>query len=149
MSKEGIVFSDKLKIVEIDVVKFHEICYTNGDLKSLSEFEKLMGLLGCTSEDDEKFFESEKGMIETIMKKADKFRDDSDMIEMYDRDFMLEQMKLKQLNDALAKNTQDVTEEVKSDTTNKIAINMIKENADLDFIFKTTGLSIDEIVYHL
>ena len=62
-------------------------------------------------------------------------------------------MKLKQLNDALAKNTQDatnevtnkVTEEVKSDTTNKIVINMLKENADLDFISKTTGLSIDEI----
>ena len=72
MSKEAIIFSDKLKIVEIDVVKFHEICYTNGDLKSLSEFEKLMGLLGCKSKDDEKFFESEKGMIEAIMKKKQK-----------------------------------------------------------------------------
>ena len=48
------------------------------------------------------------------------------MIEIYDRDFMLEQMKLKELNDALAKNTQDVTKEVtkeiKSDTTNKIVL---------------------------
>ena len=37
-----------------------------------------------------KFFESEKGMIETFMKKAETFRDDSYMFEMYDRDFMLE-----------------------------------------------------------
>ena len=75
------------------------------------------------------------------------------MIEMYDRDLMLEQMKLKQLNDALAKNTQDVTEEVTkevikevtSDITNKIVINMLKERADVEFISRTTGLSIDEI----
>ena len=147
--KHGIVFSDKLKIIEIDVVKFYEICYTNGDLKKLTDFEKLMGLLGCKTEEQEKFFESEKGMIETIMKKAEKFRDDSDMIEMYDRDFMLEQIKKKELKDALAKNTLDVTKEVtkevKSDITNKIAINMIKENIDINVISKTTGLSIDEI----
>ena len=151
--KHGIIFSDKLKIIEIDVVKFYEICYTKGDLKKLTDFEKLMGLLGCKTEEDEKFFESEKGMIETIMKKAEKFRDDSDMIEMYDRDFMLEQIKKKELKDALAKNTLDVTnevtkevtEEVKSDTTNKIVINMINKGInDLD-ISDITGLSLDEI----
>ena len=37
--KHGITFSDKLKIVEIDLVYFKSICYTNGDIKSLSEFE--------------------------------------------------------------------------------------------------------------
>ena len=118
--KTGISFSDKLKIIEIDVVKFCEICYTNGDIKSLSEFEKLMGLLGCQNEEEQKFFESEKGMIEIIMKKADKFRDDSKMIEMYDRDVMFEHMKRKELNDALAKNTEKVTKEVTEEVTNKV-----------------------------
>ena len=79
------------------------------------------------------------------MKKADKFRDDSKMIEMYDRDEMLDHMRRKELNDALIKNTEEVTEEVTKDTTNKIAINMINANADIDFISKTTGLSIEEI----
>ena len=155
--KHGISFSDKLKIIEIDVVKFCEICYTNGDIKSLSEFEKLMGLLGCQKEEEQKFFESEKGMIEVIMKKADKFRDDSKMIEMYDRDVMFEHMKRKELNDALAKNTEKVTkevteevtnkvtEEVTKDTTNKIAINMLKKGVDIDIISDTTSLSVDEI----
>ena len=45
--------------------------------KELTEFEKLMGLLSCKTEEEEKF------------------RDDNDMIEMYDRDFMLEQIKKK------------------------------------------------------
>jgi predicted transposase/invertase (TIGR01784 family) len=137
--KHGIVFSNKIKI--IDLVYFKNICYTNGDIKSLSEFEKLMGLLGCQKEEEQKFFENEKGMIEVIMKKADKFRDDSEMIEMYDRDVMLDHMRRKELNDALAKNTEAVTNSI----TNKIVINMIRENANIDFISKTTGLSIEEI----
>ena len=159
--KYGLDYSDKLKIVEIDVVKFYEICYNNGDLKNLSEFEKLMGLLGCKTEDEEKFFEDEKGMIETIMKRAEKFRDDSEMIEMYDRDTMFEHMKRKELNDALAKNTEDVTKEVTnkvteevtnkvtkevtSSTTRNIAINMLNMDMNLADISKATGLSIDEL----
>lgn len=79
------------------------------------------------------------------------------MIEMYDRDVMLEHMKRKELKEALIKNTEEVTKEVtkevteevtkkvKSDTTNKIVINLIKENIDVDIISKTTGLSIDVI----
>ncbi len=155
--KHGIVFSNKIKIIEIDLVYFKNMCYTNGDIKSLSEFEKLMGLLGCQKEEEQKFFENEKGMIEVIMKKADKFRDDSKMIEMYDRDVMLDHMRRKELNDALTKNTEEVTnkvteevtnkvtEEVTNNITNRIAINMIRENANIDFISKTTGLSIEEI----
>lgn len=57
-------------------------------------------------------------------------------------------MKLKQLNDALAKNTQDVTnevtnkvtKEVKSDTTNKIVINLINMNMSIDNIYKATRI---------
>ena len=153
MNKDGLIFSDKLKIVEIDVVKFYEICYNNGDLKNLSEFEKLMGLLGCKTEDEEKFFEDEKGMIKTIMKRAEKFRDDSEMIEMYDRDTMLEHMKRKELNDALAKNTEEVTKEVTekvtkkvtADTTRNIALNFINKGIDLETIASSTGLSIEEL----
>ena len=141
MNKYQEVFSNKVKIVEIDLVYFKNLCYTNGDIKSLSEFEKLMGLLGCQNKEEQKFFESEKGMIEVIMKKADKFRDDSKMIEMYDRDVMFEHMRKKELSDAIYNTTEEVTNNI----TNKIAINMIKENADIEFISKTTGLSIEEI----
>ena len=143
--KHGISFSDKLKIIEIDLVYFKNTCYTNGDIKNLSEFEKLMGLLGCQKEEEQKFFEGEKGMIETIMKKADKFRDDSKMIEMYDRDVMFEHMRRKELNDAIKNTTEKVTEEVTKDTTNKIAINMINMKISTEDISKATGLSIEEI----
>lgn len=77
MNRYQEIFSNKAKIIEIDLVYFKNLCYINSDIKSLSEFEKLMGLLGCQNEAEQKFFEQEKGMIETIMKKVDKFRDDS------------------------------------------------------------------------
>ena len=108
-----------------------------------------MGLLGCQKEEEQKFFENEKGMIEVIMKKADKFRDDSEMIEMYDRDVMLDHMRRKELNDAIKNTTEEVTnkvtKEVTKDTTNKIALNMIKKDVDIEIISDTTGLSIEEI----
>ena len=108
-----------------------------------------MGLLGCQKEEEQKFYEGEKGMIEVIMKKADKFRDYSKMIEMYDRDIMFEHMKRKQLNDSIKNTTEEVTyivtEEVTKDTTNKIAINMINMKLSIKDISKATDLSIEEI----
>ena len=62
---------------------------------------------------------------------------------------MLEQMRLKELNDALAKTTAEVTnkvtKDVKSDTTNKIAINLINKGIDLETISSSTGLSIKKL----
>lgn len=79
------------------------------------------------------------------MKKADKFRDDSKMIEMYDRDTMFEHMKRKQLNDAIKNTTEEVTNKVTKEVTKDIAINMIKKGIDIDIIADTTGLIIDEV----
>ena len=102
-------------------------------------------MLGCENKEDQKFFEHEKGMIATIMEKAEKFRDDSEMIEMYDRDVMLEHLRRKQLSDALLKNTEEVTKEVSSSTTCNIAKNMLNMNMSLEDISKATGLSFEEV----
>ena len=63
------------------------------------------------------------------------------MIEMYDRDVMFEHMRRKELSDAI----HNTTKEVISDTTNKIAINMINMKISIEDISKATGLSIEEI----
>lgn len=135
------IFSDKLEIINIDLVYFYNICYTNSEYKNLTEFEKLMGLLGCKSEEDQKIFNNEKGMIKTIMEKADKFRDDSGMIEMYDRDTMFEHLRRKELKET----TKEVTKEVKHDTINKIAINMLNKGMNIKDISDITGLDTKEI----
>ncbi len=151
--KHGIIFSDKLKIVEIDVVSFYELCYTNGTLDNLSDFEKIMGLLGCRTKEQEKLFEHEKGIIEKIMRKAEKYRDDSEMIEMYDRDKVIASMYEKDKREsiknaveiAVNETTKEVTKEVAKKEKQDIARNMLKENADIEFISKVTGLTIEEV----
>ena len=141
----GLIFSDKLQILDIDLVSFKKLCYTNSTTKKLNEFEKLMGLLGCENKEDQKFFEHEKGMIATIMEKAEKFRDDGEMIEMYDRDVMLEHLRRKQLSDAILKTTEEVTKEVTLKNFKDIARNMLNKKMSIKDISDVTGLTLEEV----
>ena len=157
----GEIFSDKMEIVNIDLVSFYELCYTNGTLKQLNDFEKIMGLLGCKTKDQEKLFSSEKGIIEKIMKKAEKFRDDSEMIEMYDRDKVIASMYEKDKKESIKKAVElaisETTKEVTKEVTNKvtkevseskakdIARNLLEMNMDVHNISKATGLTIEEV----
>ncbi len=154
MNKEtGDIFSDRMEIINIDLVSFYEICYTNGTLNNLSEFEKIMGLLGCKNKEQEKLFASEKGIIEKIMKKAEKYRDDSEMIEMYDRDKVIASMYDKDKRESIKKavelavseTTKEVTKEVTEKNFKDIARNLLKENIAIDLISKVTGLTIEEV----
>ena len=130
------VLTDKLQIIHIDVSYYVEKCY-NGDIEKLSEFEKLMGLIGSKEEANLKFFKDEKGKLMDIMEKADKFRNDDNIIEAYDYDEMMESLKRRQIRDAEKKAT--------IDNTNEIACNLIKENVSFDIISKTTGLPLEQI----
>ncbi|MBQ9318388.1 MAG: PD-(D/E)XK nuclease family transposase, partial [Bacilli bacterium] len=150
MNKEtGEIFSDKMEIVNIDLVSFYELCYTNSTLDNLSDFEKIMGLLGCKTKEEEKLFEHEKGIIEKIMKKAEKFRDDSEMIEMYDRDKVIASMYEKDKKESIKKAVElavsETTKKVSKKEKQDIARNMFRENINIDIIFKVTGLTIEEI----
>ena len=154
MNKEtGEIFSDKMEIVNIDLVSFYELCYTNSTLDNLSDFEKIMGLLGCKTKEEEKLFEHEKGIIEKIMKKAEKFRDDSEMIEMYDRDKVIASMYEKDKKESIKKavelavseTTKEVTKEVAKKEKQDIARNMLKKNMSIEDISDVTGLTIEEI----
>ena len=154
MNKEtGEIFSDKMEIVNIDLVSFYELCYTNGKLDNLSDFEKIMGLLGCKTKEEEKLFEHEKGIIEKIMKKAEKFRDDSEMIEMYDRDKVIASMYEKDKREsiknavelAVSETTKEVTKEVAKKEKQDIARNMLNKNMSIEDISDVTGLTIEEV----
>ena len=154
MNKEtGEIFSDKMEIVNIDLVSFYELCYTNSTLDNLSDFEKIMGLLGCKTKEEEKLFEHEKGIIEKIMKKAEKFRDDSEMIEMYDRDKVIASMYEKDKKESIKKavelavseTTKEVTKEVAKKEKQDIAVNLINKGIDINIISESTGLSLDEV----
>ena len=130
------VLTDKLQIIHIDVSYYVKKCY-NEDIEKLSEFEKLMGLIGSKEEEKLKFFKDEKGTLMDIMEKADKFRNDDNIIEAYDYDEMMESLKRREIRDAEKKAT--------IDTTNEIAVNLINLNVDVENISKATGLTIEQI----
>ena len=112
-----------------------------------------MGLLGCKTKEQEKLFEHEKGIIEKIMKKAEKFRDDSEMIEMYDRDKVIASMYEKDKKESIKKavelavseTTKEVTKEVAKKEKQDIAVNLINKGIDINIISESTGLSLDEV----
>ena len=150
------ILSRRLEIRNINLSYYSEKCYNEG-IENLTEFEKLMGLLGAKDEEHEKIFANEKGMLKKIMDKGEKFRNDSEIIDMYEHDLTYEEILEYEIEEALLENTEKVTKEVTEEVTNKvtkevtasttrdIALNLINKGIDLETIASSTGLSIEEL----
>ena len=134
------ILSRRLEIRNINLAYYSEKCYNEG-IENLTEFEKLMGLLGAKDKEHENIFANEKGMLKKIMDKGEKFRNDSEIIDMYEHDLTLEEIHEYEIEEAVL----EATEKVTSNTTRNIAINMLNLNMNLEDISKATGLSIDEL----
>lgn len=80
-------------------------------------------------------------MLKKIMDKGEKFRNDSEIIDMYEHDLTLEEIHEYEIEEAVL----EATEKVTFNTTRNIAINMLNLNMNLEDISKATGLSIDEL----
>ena len=84
------------------------------------------------------------------MKKAEKYRDDSEMIEMYDRDKVIASMYDKDKRESIKKavelavseTTEEVTKEVTEKNFKDIARNLLKKNMSIEDIADVTGLTI-------
>lgn len=169
------LLTDKLQILKINLSFYANKCYTSSELNELSDFEKLMGLIGARNKEEYDVFSSEEGMLRDIMDTADKFRDDSDIIEMYDRetemnrihelekreaikeaidekDRIFEIEKKEAIKEALDEKDRifeiekkKAIEEVSLNSKMEIAYNMLNMNMRVEDISKATGLSIDEV----
>ena len=83
--------------------------------------------------------------MKKIMDKGEKFRNDSEIIDMYEHDLTYDEIREYEIEEAVIETTEKVTEEVTSSTTRNIATNMLNMNMNLDDISKVTGLSIEEL----
>ena len=146
--KKDKILSKRIEICNINLSYYSEKCYNEG-IENLTEFEKLMGLLGAKDDEHEKIFANEKGMLKKIMDKGEKFRNDSEIIDMYEHDLTYDEIREYEIEEAVIETTEKVTEEVTnkvtSSTTRNIATNMLNMNMNLDDISKVTGLSIEEL----
>ena len=83
------------------------------------------------------------------MKKAEKFRDDSEMIEMYDRDKVIASMYEKDKKESIKKAVELAVSETTKQVTKKekqdIAVNLINKGIDINIISESTGLSLEEV----
>lgn len=126
--------TEKLEIINIDIAKYGQTWYT---LDNPSELDKLMGLIGTKENEKLKYFEGEKGMIKKIMKKADKFRNDKDVVRVYDYDVMRDEREKLAFKEGIKEGI--------NETTLEIAKNMLKKDIDVNFICEVTGLTINKI----
>ncbi len=128
--------TDMIEIIRIDIPYFKKECY-NKDIKKLDSKTKFLGLFGAESiEEVRKLCNGDK-IMEDIGKRIDKYNDDEDVIGLYHYKYVEEEVKQEQLEEA----TQKGIEQEKKST----ARNLLKENMDVNFISKVTGLSLKEI----
>ena len=146
------LLTDKLQILKINLSFYANKCYTSSELNELSDFEKLMGLIGARNKEEYNIFSSQEGMLRDIMDTADKFRDDSDIIEMYDRETEMNRIheleKREAIKEAIDEKDRIFELEKKEATLNskkEIAYNMLNMNMRVEDISKATGLSIREV----
>ena len=150
--KKDKILSKRIEICNINLSYYSEKCYNEG-IENLTEFEKLMGLLGAKDIEHEKIFAMEKGMLKKIMDKGEKFRNDSEIIDMYEHDLTYDEIREYEIEEAVIETTEKVTEEVTnkvteevtSSTTRNIAIKMLEKGMDIENISDITSVSIDEL----
>lgn len=130
------ILTDKLEIINIDVTYFANTWYNKGD-----EFSKLMGLIGTKDVETMKHFEHEEGIVKDIMEKADKFRDDSELVQVYDYEKMRDSREIAAKKLGREEGFQDGI----NYNINHTAKLMLEKNIDIKVIKEITGLTEEQI----
>ena len=137
MNKESDkVLTNKLEIINIDIEKLNEICYTNG-VEGQDIFTKVLGLIGAKDKEHFDIFKKEKGIVKKIMDKAQDYITDNDLVEVLDYEKMRDNREEAAKELGFSNGVQN--------TVNVIAKNMLSENIDISLISKVTGLTKEQI----
>lgn len=146
--EEGEKLTNMIQIIRIDIPYFKEKCY-NEDISKLDSLTKLLELFGVEKlEFAKKLCKGDENM-EDIMDRIEEYNDDEDVIGAYSYEDKMELISQIREEEAMKVGTekgfetglQQGIEQNKID----IAKNMLKENADVNFISRVTGLSITVI----
>ena len=141
MSKEcNDILTDRLEIINIDMEKISETCYNEG-VEGQDLFTKVIGLIGAKDRKHFDIFKREKGIVKEIMNKAGDYITDKDLVKVLDYEKMRDNREVA----AKEEGFNDGFSDGAIATTQVIVKNMLNENADINFISKVTGLTIEEI----
>lgn len=121
-----------LEIVDVNLAKIIKTSYTS--VKEKESLEKLLYLLVCNDEQVLRNVYDGDDLMEKMVDEAKSLTSDFDSMLYYDAEALKDESSY-ELGEETGRN-----EEKKS-----IVVNMIKENADISFIARVSGLSIEEI----
>ena len=135
-------YSDILEIHQINLVKIREKKYT--DIGKLKGCEKVGLLMSSESIEDVvricKDVLSEED-LEKVVKRLYELNSDKNLWTLYDKEDLN-----RQISESKKKEGQAIgKKEGKAEEKIEIAKNMLKENADINFISRVTGLTVEEI----
>ena len=137
MNKESDkILTNKLEIINIDIEKLNEICYTNG-VEGQDIFTKVLGLIGAKDKEHFDIFKKEKGIVKKIMDKAQDYITDNDLVEVLDYEKMRDNREEAAKELGFSNGVQN--------TVNVIAKNMLAKNMDINTISEVTGLTKEQI----
>jgi len=132
--------TELLEIINIDIEKLNRICYNKG-VEEQDLFTKVMGLIGAKDYEHYNIFKKEKGIVKDIMDKANDYVSDKDLVKVLDYEKMRDNREI--AAEELGFNN-GISFGAKEEKKN-IAKNMIRENTDIDYISKVTGLTLEQI----
>ena len=134
------ILIDSIEIVRVDLPFYVERCY-NLDVSKLDYKDKFIGLIGIENKDVAYNITKGESNMEDILKKVEDFSEDEEILGAYDAEWHKMEtervVRLAQLEEAEEKGSLNKSYE--------IALNMLKENINIEIISKVTGLNIDQI----
>lgn len=138
------ILTDIIEIVRIDIPYYKNKCY-NEDKSKLDRLTRLLGLFDIKEKElAREICKGDKDM-EEIMKRVEKYNEDEDVIGAYNYEekmrFIAQLEKEEGLEEGIEQGIKQGIEQNKIE----IAKKMLKENTDINFISKITGLSIEKI----
>ena len=138
---KGILYTDKLIILNIYLPKLYEMCYTK-DVDELDKLERV--LLAFYSEDVAKSMEfgGDIKVMEEYVNEAEKISNDEEIKEVYDMEYEYTNVGFER---GMQEGTEKGLEQGQLLKQQEIARNMIQENLDEQLISKVTNLTLEEI----
>ncbi len=132
-----------LEIIDVNLAKLQKEDYNK--LKK-NEIEYLLYLLVCNDEEELRKIYNGDDLMEKMIDEAKILTDNFDLLLYYDREKLKKQEEYELGEKAGKEIGQKIGQEIGIAKRNKeVALNMLRENASVDFISKVTGLSIEDI----
>jgi len=142
--EEGEKLTNMIEIIRIDIPYFKEKCY-NEDIIKLDSLTKFLGLFGIEKLEFAKELCKGDESMEDIMDRIEEYNHDEDLIGAYNYEDKMELISQIREEEAMKVGTEKGLQQGIKQSKVEIVKNMLKENADVNFISRVTGLSITVI----